>query len=107
MKRLFLVIALIASSGSLLKAQTLKGVVMDIGSSKPIAQVEIRNLKANTTSETDASGNVTISVKPNELLSFHYPGYRVDSLVITDHDFKRVYLTPLADFNILEDVEVT
>lgn len=107
MKRLFLVISLLACSSILLKAQTLKGVVMDIGSSKPIAQVEIRNLNANTTSETDASGNFTINVKANELLSFHYPGYRVDSLLVIDDDFRRVYLTPLADFNILEDVEVT
>lgn len=106
MKRLSLIIAFFAYFGAS-KAQTLKGVVMDIGSSKPIAQVEVRNLRSNSFVETDGSGNFTIEVKTNELLSFHYPGYRVDSLVVTDHDLRRVYLTPLANFNILEDVEIT
>src|SRR5690606_10998962 len=106
MKRLSLIIAFFACFGAS-KAQTLKGVVMDIGSSKPIAQVEVRNLRSNSFVETDGSGNFTIEVKTNELLSFHYPGYRVDSLVVTDHDSRRVYLTPLANFNILEDVEIT
>ena len=106
MKRLSLIIAFFAYFGAS-KAQTLKGVVMDIGSSKPIAQVEVRNLRSNSFVETDGAGNFTIEVKTNELLSFHYPGYRVDSLVVTDHDSRRVYLTPLANFNILEDVEIT
>lgn len=108
MKRLLVFVFLAFSSVTLLKAQnTLKGVVMELDSSKPIAQVEIRNLTSNANVETNSAGEFSIEVKVNESLSFSYPGYRVDTLFVIDHEFKRVYLSPIPGFNILKDVEIT
>src|SRR5690606_31108522 len=101
MKKLLLIIVLFFVGTALLKAQTLKGIVMELDSSKPIDQVEVRNLTTNKSIETNSSGEFSIDVKLNELLSFHYPGYRVDTLFITDHEVKRIYLTPIPGFNIL------
>lgn len=98
---------LLLISVSFVKAQTLEGIVMELDSSKPIQQVEVRNLSTDATVETNASGEFTIAAEINDLLSFGYPGFRLDTLVVTDFELKRVYLTPIADFNILEDVEIT
>jgi len=107
MKRLFLLISIFFVSVLLVQAQTYQGVVMELDSSKPIAQVEISNLNTHQSVETDALGEFSIEVKLNELLSFSYPGFRVDTLLITDYEYKRIYLTPIPGFNILEDVEIT
>ena len=80
---------------------------MELDSSKPIAQVEVTNLSTQTQVETDSMGVFSIPVKLNELISFSYPGFRVDTLLITDYEYKRIYLTPIPGFNILEDVEIT
>jgi len=107
MKKLFLLIGVFLSSILLVKAQSYKGVVMELDSSKPIAQVEVSNLSTHQSVETNSQGEFSIEVKLNELLSFSYPGFRVDTLLITDYEYKRVYLTPISGFNILEDVEIT
>jgi len=107
MKQLFLFIVLFLGSTILLKAQTLKGMVMELNTSKPIAQVDIQNLSTKQAVETNSSGEFSINIKLNELLSFHYPGYRIDTLVVTDYEYRRIYLTPIKGFNILKDVEIT
>lgn len=107
MKKLFLLISLVLVSVFFAQAQTYKGVVMELDSSKPIAQVEISNLTTHQRVETNSSGEFSIDVALNGLISFSYPGFRVDTLLITDYEFKRVYLTPIPGFNILEDVEIT
>ena len=107
MKKLLLIIVLFFTGSALLKAQTLKGIVMELNSSKPIDQVEVKNLTTKRSIETNSSGEFSIDIKLNELLSFHYPGYRVDTLFVTDLEFKRIYLTPIPGFNILKDVEIT
>lgn len=107
MKKLFLLVSVLLSSVVLVQAQSYKGVVMELDSSKPIAQVEISNLSTHQSVETNSLGEFSIEVKLNELLSFSYPGFRVDTLLITDYEYKRIYLTPIPDFNILEDVEIT
>lgn len=90
-----------------LKAQTLKGIVMELDSSKPIQQVEVKNLRTEMIVETTASGEFEIEAVVNDLLTFGYPGYRLDTLLVVDDEVKRVYMTPLENFNILEDVEIT
>ena len=107
MKKLFLLIGILVSSVLLVEAQSYKGVVMELDSSKPIAQVEISNLSTNQHVETNSEGEFSIEIKLNELLSFSYPGFRVDTLLLTDYEYKRIYLTPIPGFNILEDVEIT
>ena len=107
MKRVLLLVFFCLSSSFLLKAQTLKGIVMELNTSKPIVQVEVQNLTSNEMVETNSSGEFSINIKLNELLSFHYPGYRVDTLVITDYEFRRIYLSPIEGFNILKDVKIT
>lgn len=89
------------------KGQTIEGIVMELNSSKPIQQVEVTNLRTEVTVETNASGEFTIDVELNDLLTFGYPGFRLDTMLIIDYELKRVYLTPIEDFNILEDVEIT
>lgn len=107
MKQLSLIIILFFTGSTLLNAQTLKGIIMELNSSKPIAQVEIRNLTSKVVVETSSAGEFSIDVKLNESLSFHYPGFRVDTLFVTDYELKRIYLTPIPGFNILKDVEIT
>ncbi|WP_157970259.1 hypothetical protein [Albibacterium indicum] len=99
----FLFILLVSGA----QAQTLKGIVMELDSSKPIQQVEVKNVRTDVLVETTASGEFSIDANVNDLLTFGYPGYRLDTLVVVDHELKRVYMTPLKDFNILEDVEIT
>lgn len=107
MKKLFLLVSVLLTSVLLAQAQSFKGVVMELDSSKPIAQVEVSNLNTHQSVETDLQGEFSIEVKLNELISFSYPGFRVDTLLITDYEYKRIYLTPIPGFNILEDVEIT
>lgn len=107
MKKLFLLISVLFGSVLLVQAQSYKGIVMELDSSKPIAQVEISNLSTHQSVETNSLGEFSIEVKLNELLSFSYPGFRVDTLLITDYEYKRIYITPIPGFNILEDVEIT
>jgi len=107
MKKIILFIGIVFISISLVKAQSYQGVVMELDSSKPIVQAEVTNLSTHQRVETNSQGEFSIDVKLNELLSFSYPGFRVDTLLITDYEYKRVYLTPIPGFNILEDVEIT
>ncbi|TCK85756.1 hypothetical protein [Albibacterium bauzanense] len=107
MKKLFLLVSVLLTSVLLVQAQSYKGVVMELDSSKPIAQVEVSNLSTHESVETNLQGEFSIEVKLNELLSFSYPGFRVDTLLVTDYEYKRIYLTPIPGFNILEDVEIT
>lgn len=107
MKRIFILLILFVATASLGKAQTLEGIVMELGNSRPIQQVEIKNLTTETTVESNASGEFKIEAETNDLLTFGYPGYRLDTLVVVDYEVKRVYMTPLENFNILEDVEIT
>ena len=57
--------------------------------------------------QSNQMGEFSIVVKLDDLLSFSYPGFRTDTIVVTNLDFKRVYLTPIANFNLLEDVEIS
>lgn len=107
MKRIFVFLLCIIGAINLAEGQTMEGIVMELNSSKPIQQVEVRNLTTDATVETDASGGFKIDADLNDLVTFGYPGFRLDTLVVIDYQLKRVYLTPLEDFNILEDVEIT
>lgn len=89
-----------------LSAQNLKGTVYELNGNQGVSQVEVTNLRTAQSVYTDEKGDFTISTNKDDLLSFSYPGYRIDTVMITDFDFKRVYLTPLENMNILTEVEI-
>src|SRR5690606_35212338 len=107
MKKILISLVLVIGGMYGLKAQTLKGIVMELDSSKPIQQVEVKNLRTEMIVETTASGEFEIEAVVNDLLTFGYPGYRLDTLLVVDDEVKRVYMTPLEDVNILEADEIT
>ena len=107
MKKICLIFLLAIVSLSTLQAQSLKGTVYELNSTEPIAQVDITNLSTKEIVQSSQMGEFTIPVKLDDLLTFAYPGFRTDTLVVTNLEFKRVYLTPIADFNLLEDVEIS
>lgn len=107
MKKICLILLLAVGSISVLNAQNLKGTVYELNSSDPIGQVDITNLSTKEVVQSNQMGEFSIAVKLDDLLSFAYPGFRTDTIVVTSLDFKRVYLTPIADFNLLEDVQIS
>jgi len=107
MKKICLILLLSTVSLSVLQAQSLKGTVYELNSSEPIGQVDVTNLTTKEEVQSSQMGEFTIAVKLDDLLTFAYPGFRTDTLVVTNLDFKRVYLTPIANFNLLEDVEIS
>lgn len=104
--KLVFVFAFIAFYFPSLKAQSLSGIVYELNSNEIIPQVEVINLSTSQSVYTDNKGSFAIPVKKDNLLSFSYPGYRVDTMMIIDFDFKRVYLTPEKNMNILSEVEI-
>ncbi|WP_028297246.1 hypothetical protein [Olivibacter sitiensis] len=87
--------------------QLLKGKVLELGSNEVMPQVDIKNLASGVVVGSDRNGDFSIAVKSNEILVFSFPGYRTDSLVVTDFAFKRVYLTGVDDPRLLSEVNVT
>ena len=107
MKKICLILLITIGSLSALQAQSLKGTVYELNSSEPIGQVDVTNLTTKEEVQSNQMGEFTIAVKLDDLLTFAYPGFRTDTLVVTSLDFKRVYLTPITNFNLLEDVEIS
>jgi len=104
-KKIFFFIILLISF-SFLKGQDLQGTVYELNSNQVMPQVEVTNLHTSGSVYTNEKGNFIIPVKKDDLLSFSYPGYRIDTILVIDFDFKRVYLTPIENINILSEVEV-
>lgn len=85
---------------------TLRGIVLELGTDQPLQYVEITNLATGVTTETDAKGNFRIEVSKDERLRFEYPGYRTDTLVVIEFDLKRVYLTPNGSTIRIDEVQI-
>lgn len=85
------------------KAQ-LSGVVFDQVSRNPIAQVEVSNLNSQEKTISNDKGEFNIKSKINELLVFRRPGYRSDTLLLTDLKPLRRYM--LLDKNVLNTVTI-
>src|SRR5690606_1973180 len=107
MKKICLIFLLAIVSLSTLQAQSLKGTVYELNSTEPIAQVDITNLSTKEIVQSSQMGEFTIPVKLDDLLTFAYPGFRTDTLVVTNLEFKRVYLTPIHDVNVPEDEDIS
>lgn len=87
--------------------QLLKGKVLELGSNETMSQVEIKNIATGVRAESNRNGDFSIAIKKDEILVFTFPGYRTDSLVVTDLSFKRVYLTGVDDPRLLSEVSIT
>ncbi|WP_089479534.1 SusC/RagA family TonB-linked outer membrane protein [Flavobacterium araucananum] len=90
-------------SGSILHAQTIKGLVQDIDG--PMPQVNIAVKGTNNYAITDFDGNYTInSVESNAVLIFSYIGYQTQEVAITGR--KDVNVTLISDVNTLNEVVI-
>lgn len=94
------------SKGQDVQRQALKGVVMDLMNDNVIPYTFIQNLTSGTRAETNEEGEFEIQAKPNDLLRFFKPGYRVDSILVVEFGIKRVYLTPTGESIRIEQIEI-
>lgn len=86
--------------------ETFRGIVLDHSSDEPMQYVLVTNLSRGIEVETLDGGNFSIPAARNDLLRFYYPGYRTDTLVVTEFEIKRVYMTPSETEYRLEEVEI-
>ncbi len=84
----------------------IRGFVLDLTSSEPMPQVVVQNLKTGQKVVTDTAGAFRIGARLNEILIFEQPGYRKDSLLVTEFGVKRVYLTVEEGVVVLDEVLV-
>ena len=103
----FLVVLTFASHPVANAQDRLKGLVLEYKSNEALQQVLVKNLTKGDSVITNKNGAFDISANKDDVLSFSYPGYRTDSLVVTDFAVKRVYLTSINDPRILKEVNIT
>lgn len=85
-------ILLIACTFSV-QAQQIKGFVHDLANSEPLYNVEIKNLRTNTTVLSDRNGSFTINGQVNDYLAVNFIGYIADTIFYYDEAIRRIYLT--------------
>lgn len=107
MKRFLLIGCMILISVAATAQHTLKGFVLEYKSNEVMSQVEVKNLDRQNSVRTEQDGSFAISAEKDEVLTFYYPGYRTDSVVVLDFDVKRIYLTPVDDPTMLDEVNIT
>lgn len=86
---------------------TLRGVVLDLSTDRPMQHVEVVNLVTGKAVETDVNGNFSIKVEKNQRLRFEYPGFRTDTLVVIEFELKRVYLAPDESSIRIDEVQIS
>lgn len=97
---------LLASVITISAQDRFKGIVLEYKSNEQMPEVSIRNLNKNDSTRSNKSGEFSISASKDDILVFSYPGYRVDSLVVTDFALKRIYLSPVNDPRMLDEVNI-
>lgn len=85
----------------------LKGITLEYKSNETMREVGVKNINSGDSVLTNHEGAFSITAKKDDILVFSYPGYRTDSLVVIDFAVKRVYLTPVDDPRMLEEVNIT
>ena len=94
---------LLMLSGSVISAQTIKGIVSDTDG--PMPQVNIAVKGTNNYATTDFDGNYTMSnVDANAVLVFSYIGYQTQEVAVSGR--KDVNVTLASDINTLNEVVV-
>ncbi|RYG15337.1 MAG: hypothetical protein EOO07_15650 [Chitinophagaceae bacterium] len=82
-----------------------RGIVFDHASRKPLAQVEITNITTPQKTNGNDKGEFTINAKLNEVLVFSRPGYRPDTVLLTQLRPVQRYL--VLDRNNLSTVTIS
>lgn len=87
-------------------AQELQGLVYQLGTDRVLAEVDIKNLRTGEVVRSNTMGFFRIPVEKEQRLEFSLPGYRTDTLVVTEHGLKRIYLTPINSPTLLSEVKI-
>ncbi len=77
----YLVLVILLFRFIIADAQTLKGVVVDGETGKPLYPVTIVNLNLKTTVYTDDKGQYSIEAKTGDIISFSYIGYNATQYI--------------------------
>lgn len=86
--------------------QVFKGLVLDINSDERLFGVQISNLNSGAKAQTVKDGQFEIPVRLNELLEFRQYGYRTDTLIVVEFDYKRIYMSLNSEAIRLDEVAV-
>lgn len=90
MKSRYFILAILLFAIKPLYAQTLKGSVVEIGSTDRIPNVFVHDINSKEVALTDKKGNFEIKTTTGHTLIFTSPGYVSDTLYVIDMDPKRV-----------------
>lgn len=77
------------------QGQTLKGVVVDEETAKPLANVTIFNLSTELSTSTEETGNFHLLAKTGDIIAFSAMGYRTEKKPATPGTEMRIELIPL------------
>lgn len=106
MKWFFVQLVFLFCFVSFLKAQSqVSGLVQDRGTRKAINYVDIFNVNNKMQTATNAKGEFNIPADLNDVLIFTIPGYKTDTLLLTNLNSVRRYLEKAT--NLLNTVTVT
>jgi len=90
MKTKYFTIIILLFAISPLRAQVLKGSVVERGSNQRMADVFIRDINSKAVALSDKKGNFDIITGPGHTLIFSSPGYISDTIYVTDMKYRRV-----------------
>lgn len=90
MKTKYFTIIILLFAISPLRAQVLKGSVVERGSNERMADVFIRDINSKSIALSDKKGNFDITTEPGHTLIFSSPGYVSDTVYVTDMKYRRV-----------------
>lgn len=103
---IFVLLAKVGSAQSTTTQQQFQGIIYDLKTSNPIEQVLIKNLNSGLEAESGKGGVFSLPANLNDLITFYYPGYRRDTLLVTEFELKRVYLTSDGDIIRIDEINI-
>lgn len=108
-KEILLMVILLFAGMTLSFAQDIKGIVIDLKSDKRISDVQIKNIRTNKETKSDAQGNFTIPGQKYDYLSLTLRGYDRDTAFIYQElgDISRIYMVPDNSTIVIDEVVVT
>ena len=94
--RLAIFISVLLSITFSVRGQTLRGIVVDAETSKPLYPVTITNLSTDRSTTTNEAGTFELPAKSGEGLSFSFLGYHTEQRIANPGEDLKVELTPLS-----------
>ncbi|WP_344676038.1 hypothetical protein [Sphingobacterium kyonggiense] len=109
LKEIYLTVMLLLGSMTFSFAQDIKGIVIDLKNDKRISEVEIKNLRTNQQTKSDAQGNFSIPGNRYDYLSLMVRGFDRDTAFIYQElgEINRIYLIPDKTTIQIDEVVVT